>query len=153
MSENPRHLAGFAWLLPLAAIALPVVAYYSSSFFQGGPQLREVTYTPDADRGAALYSDHCARCHGPKGQGDGPMAKNLPKPPRDLIKSDWVKATDMAALKTVIKEGLPEAGMPPTTSLSKSDLEHVAAYTWKLRPRDNEKGKEKDKAAEAAKKK
>lgn len=156
MSETRRHLAGYAWLLPLLAIALPIGAYYGSNFFQGGPQLREVQYTPDSDRGAALYSDHCVRCHGPKGQGDGPMAKNLPKPPRDLIKSDWVKATDLAALKTVIKEGIPAAGMPPTTSLSKSDLEHLAAYTWKLQPRETQKEKKdkekKEKAAEVLKK-
>lgn len=32
--------------------------------------------------GARVYAENCAACHGPKGQGDGPDAKDLkPKPP------------------------------------------------------------------------
>lgn len=33
-------------------------------------------------RGAELYADNCASCHGPTGDGDGPAAKDLtPRPP------------------------------------------------------------------------
>ena len=38
---------------------------------------------PDAHNGLPLYADRCANCHGPNGQGDGEMADNLAKPPRD----------------------------------------------------------------------
>lgn len=34
--------------------------------------------------GKALYDENCAACHGPKGQGDGPFAKDLFKMPSDL---------------------------------------------------------------------
>jgi len=34
--------------------------------------------------GAALFAQHCASCHGPQGQGDGPAAKDLTPPPPDL---------------------------------------------------------------------
>ncbi len=34
--------------------------------------------------GAALYSRHCASCHGAEGRGDGPGAAGLPVPPADL---------------------------------------------------------------------
>ena len=34
--------------------------------------------------GKRLYSENCASCHGPKGQGDGPFAKDLIMPPSDL---------------------------------------------------------------------
>ena len=35
-------------------------------------------------QGAALYPQHCARCHGAEGRGDGPDAGALPVPPADL---------------------------------------------------------------------
>ena len=34
--------------------------------------------------GAALYREHCAACHGPRGAGDGPAAAALDPPPPDL---------------------------------------------------------------------
>ena len=38
----------------------------------------------DATSGAALYSHHCASCHGNSGRGDGPVAVSLKTPPADL---------------------------------------------------------------------
>lgn len=38
----------------------------------------------DAERGQELFLDHCATCHGPAAQGDGPMAAVLSIPPADL---------------------------------------------------------------------
>jgi mono/diheme cytochrome c family protein len=35
-------------------------------------------------RGRKLYLQHCAVCHGPKGEGNGPMAKVLTTPPANL---------------------------------------------------------------------
>jgi mono/diheme cytochrome c family protein len=34
--------------------------------------------------GAALYTTHCASCHGRSGRGDGPVAEFLKVPPADL---------------------------------------------------------------------
>ena len=143
MSETPRRLGGWAWALPIAAIVLPLATYFSSLQFQAGPQLRESTYNPDPDRGAALFKEHCANCHGAKGAGDGPMAKALAKPPRDLVQNPWVFAKDLEGLKKIIKEGIPQANMPATQGLSRSDMEHLAAYTWKLAPREKSGLKEK----------
>jgi mono/diheme cytochrome c family protein len=36
------------------------------------------------ERGRKLYLEHCAVCHGAKGEGDGPMAKLLTTPPANL---------------------------------------------------------------------
>jgi len=38
----------------------------------------------DAERGAALYADFCAVCHGEQARGDGPMAEALTLAPPDL---------------------------------------------------------------------
>ncbi|MBE1282983.1 MAG: c-type cytochrome [Rhodobacteraceae bacterium] len=35
-------------------------------------------------RGAALYRQNCASCHGPTGAGDGPLVADLPVPPANL---------------------------------------------------------------------
>jgi mono/diheme cytochrome c family protein len=38
----------------------------------------------EAERGAVLYADFCAVCHGVSARGDGPMAEALTLPPPDL---------------------------------------------------------------------
>ncbi|GLH73639.1 hypothetical protein GETHLI_21410 [Geothrix limicola] len=40
-------------------------------------------YTSPAS-GAEMYASYCASCHGPKGQGDGPVAAHLKTPVPDL---------------------------------------------------------------------
>lgn len=38
------------------------------------------------DRGARIYIRSCASCHGPRAQGDGPLATALRPGPADLVK-------------------------------------------------------------------
>ncbi len=38
------------------------------------------------DTGARLYITHCAECHGPTGEGDGPKAATLARKPTDLTR-------------------------------------------------------------------
>lgn len=40
----------------------------------------------DAERGARLFAEHCAVCHGAGLRGDGPMAEILLVPPPDLTR-------------------------------------------------------------------
>lgn len=40
--------------------------------------------TGDPARGADLFAQNCAACHGPEATGDGPMAGALSNPPADL---------------------------------------------------------------------
>lgn len=39
-----------------------------------------------APTGQLLYLRHCASCHGESGQGDGPVAASLRRPPTDLTR-------------------------------------------------------------------
>jgi high-affinity iron transporter len=42
--------------------------------------------TPElVEQGKAAYAKYCTSCHGPKGEGDGPAAKALKPPPRNLV--------------------------------------------------------------------
>lgn len=38
----------------------------------------------DPDSGAAIFQTHCATCHGPGAEGDGPLGAMLTVPPPDL---------------------------------------------------------------------
>ena len=97
--------------LGLAAIglaaALPPLAVraYPTSY-----RRPDVPYTATSIvHGGALYREHCARCHGPAGAGDGPDAGRLPRPPADLRRNARLTAGD---LFWWVAHGLPDAGRP-----------------------------------------
>lgn len=57
----------------------------------------ENPYADDADVtkvGKMLYSKHCKSCHGSKGLGDGPKAKQLETFPGDFSSEDFQAGTD-----------------------------------------------------------
>jgi putative copper export protein/mono/diheme cytochrome c family protein/peroxiredoxin len=62
-------------------------------------------------RGAALYRQHCASCHGVAGHGDGPAARALPKDPADLTAKH---AADHTAGDFFwwLSHGIPRSPMP-----------------------------------------
>ncbi len=61
-------------LSPLLVEAYPTSYYTSPTGFTAASVVQ----------GMALYPQHCARCHGAEGHGDGPDASRLPVPPADL---------------------------------------------------------------------
>lgn len=73
-------------------------------------------------RGAALFSAHCAHCHGADGRGGerGP----------DISNRDLASRPD---LTEVIRKGLPSKGMPGT-NLSGAPLEELAAFVRRIQP-------------------
>ena len=71
--------AVIAWFA-LPHLDLLFVPAYPTSFFRSPTAFAATSIV----RGAALYPDHCASCHGANGQGDGPLAAHLPVPPADL---------------------------------------------------------------------
>src|SRR5437899_8314246 len=72
----------------------------------------------DLASGAKLFQNHCALCHGPKGEGGrGPMLSR-PKLPR---------APDDAALVKVIEEGIRGTEMPGADSMTEREMHQTAA--------------------------
>ncbi len=53
---------------------------------QGSRRLIPLSTKAQSQQGLQLYQTLCASCHGTRGFGDGPLAKKLPTPPRDLTK-------------------------------------------------------------------
>jgi len=89
---------------------------------------------PSFARGAEIYRESCAGCHGATGAGDGELAAQLePKPP-DL--SDWTNLKDQSPLDYYrrISIGTVGTAMPPFESrLPAEDRWAVALYASTLR--------------------
>ena len=90
--------------------------------------------TPDLARGAALYRENCAACHGEGGDGRGPMARGMEPAPIDF--TDRARASERSAfaLYQVIEQGLEGTAMPGFSNLSAGDrwalAFHVGRYAY-----------------------
>ena len=75
-------LAASGLLAWLAAphLSLLLVEAYPTSYYTSPTGFTAASVV----QGTALYPQHCARCHGVEGRGDGPDASRLPVPPADL---------------------------------------------------------------------
>jgi putative copper resistance protein D len=62
-------------------------------------------------RGQTLYREHCARCHGVAGYGDGPAATGLRVRPADLTARHTADHT-VGDLFWWLTHGIPRSGMP-----------------------------------------
>jgi mono/diheme cytochrome c family protein len=65
-----------------------------------------------AEQGAQLFQQNCARCHGSKGQGDGPDAAQLSTLPKDLTNQAFMAEKSAADLFKTMTEGV-SPDMPP----------------------------------------
>jgi putative heme-binding domain-containing protein len=94
---------------------------------------------PDQARGKRLFEGQCGRCHGM--QGGGGTGANLRRPKLQ-------RAPDDASLFDLIRNGIPESGMPYTWAMSDNEVRDVIAYVRSLGrvapeplPGDPDKGK------------
>jgi mono/diheme cytochrome c family protein len=80
----------------------------------------------DVQAGAAIYKQHCLRCHGEQGKGDGPASKILNPKPHDFTgKQFMAKLSDEDLFKTIAKGG---------AAVSKAKV--MPAYEAKLKEKD-----------------
>ncbi len=151
MPSVKRHLGGMAWILPLLALALPLLAFYCTNFIKGPPKpTSSEDFVADPIRGALLFTMHCARCHGETGKGDGVMAKGQLKPPRDLTIGGWTLATNPIKFKEILISGIDGGLMPSFKLLSNRDRDNLVDFTWKMgmetkKPKSNGKKDESSK--------
>jgi mono/diheme cytochrome c family protein len=86
---------------------------------------------PTLQRGAQVYAENCAACHGPKGYGDGPAGQQLSPRPADLA---WLSHSHMVGDQyvywTVAEGGHPVGSQMPAYkgSLSQRDIWAVVTY-------------------------
>ena len=77
----------------------------------------------DLANGEKLFQNHCALCHGPKGEGGrGPI----------LARAKLSRAPDDAALLKILEDGIRGTEMPGADSMSEQEMKQTAAYVRSL---------------------
>lgn len=87
---------------------------------------------PDVARGAALYADNCASCHGAKGEGPPPAFAQLDPPPIAFADRDRARDRSLFSLYQVITQGLEGTAMQSYASLSEEDRWALAFHSGTL---------------------
>ncbi len=100
----------------------------------GGPLEPPPSRPPSLARGARVYREQCAACHGDAGLGDGPKAKTLEgPPPANLADAAVMAATPPVEVFRKVTIGVPGTAMPEFEStLSDDDRWAVTAYALTL---------------------
>ena len=95
---------------------------------------------PDLVRGAALYADNCASCHGLNGDGHGPDAAKLDPAPVAFRDPGRARERSPFALYQVIGQGLDGTGMRSFSELPSQDRWALAFYASRFAFADSDKG-------------
>jgi high-affinity iron transporter len=93
---------------------------------------------PDLDRGALLYQQECASCHGPIGRGDGPLAKGLEPSPTDFHDRARAEQRSLYGLYSTITLGVEGAGMASFSHLPDTERWSLAFYVGGLAATEEE---------------
>jgi len=84
--------------------------------------------SPSFERGAALFDQNCAACHGANGDGHGPAAATLATPSIAFVDQDRARERSVFALYQVITQGLDGTSMASFARLSTADRWALALY-------------------------
>lgn len=76
---------------------------------------------PDLARGATLYAQNCAACHGANGDGHGPNAARLDPPPIAFADKTRADQRSLFGLYQVISQGLDGTAMQSFAALPEAD--------------------------------
>src|SRR5689334_20082255 len=105
------------------SLSLIVVAGTAAIAAVNEPKVKLPSGRADLATGAKLFQNHCALCHGPKGEGGrGPM----------LTQPKLSRAPDDSALVAVIDRGIRGTEMPGAGSMSEREVRQTAAYVRTL---------------------
>ncbi len=99
-----------------------------------GSDLGYPSASPDLQRGAAIYAQHCTACHGAAGAGDGPLVLNEEVPvPHSFQDADYVRQINPKEWFRTITNGRIENLMPPwQNALTEQERWDVALYTYAM---------------------
>ncbi|SPF81903.1 cytochrome c4 [Pseudoprimorskyibacter insulae] len=95
---------------------------------------------PGPSDGQALFMNYCAACHGPTGNGKGPMAEGLNQAPKDLTLiaarhgGTFPRAKIMSIIDGYARSDQSLPGMPEFGALLESDLVPFDSGDGKLTP-------------------
>jgi high-affinity iron transporter len=95
---------------------------------------------PDVGRGAALYAQNCASCHGAKGEGASGEFARLNPPPIAFQDRDRARERSVFALYQVITQGLEGTAMQSFAQLPEEDRWALAFHAGTLAYSDVARG-------------
>ncbi|HET7709965.1 MAG TPA: FTR1 family protein [Sphingomicrobium sp.] len=87
---------------------------------------------PDMKRGAALYAENCASCHGTRGEGPPPAVANLDPPPIAFADRERARERSIFGLYQVITQGLEDTAMQSFAALPEPDRWALAFHSSTL---------------------
>ena len=94
------------------AVAL-VLVLAAGSFARAADDFEAKVQAADAARGAQVFAQYCATCHGPQGLGDGPVGKTLNPPPRNFQEAKFKYGNTSKDHFDVITNGAASKGGSP----------------------------------------
>ncbi len=135
--------------LSLAQVAA-IVAYVRSWTGKPGPVFETIRIQGDAKKGDALYQEHCVRCHGKDGSGEGvgtgvtlSRKRSFMVMPAALNNIGFQKSASDAMIRDIILAGRKTSNMPAFRGkLSNQETAHIIAYLRILQPPAPRKGAE-----------
>lgn len=88
---------------------------------------------PNAERGKAIYSEHCATCHGDTGRADTPRAATFTPRPASFLDPAIGEAMTPFRVASTVRFGVSGTAMIPFTFLSEAEQWDVAFFVTGLR--------------------
>lgn len=128
--------AGHSWTAhatPSGAVSPTVPALTSSVSAHPVPTPPEPTPASLA-AGRALFGEHCAHCHGDRGDGAGPTGQFLTPRPRNYAADPFKAGDAVAQIFGTLKSGLPATAMVSFASLPEDARWSLAWYVAHWRP-------------------
>lgn len=83
-------------------------------------------------RGAALFAQNCALCHGARGDGAGVRRTGFARPPRNLRDPAWRRMATPRRVFAAIRDGVPASGMPAWLALDDGETWDLVAYVLSI---------------------
>src|SRR5580765_1585133 len=144
-TNTQDSLGGYGRAWPALVAVLAVTALSSLQALPAETKGEQEVVGQSKDSGAPgaigqnLYQQHCAACHGVKGEGDGPAAVWLyPKPRRFTSGLFKIKSTPAGFLPTdedlfqTVTRGMPGSSMPSFTYLNEQERRDVVQFVKTL---------------------
>lgn len=88
--------------------------------------------SPDLRRGAELFAQNCANCHGAQGDGRGPDAAKLTTPPIAFSNVERARQRSSFALYQVISQGIDGTAMQSFARLASEDRWALSFYAGRF---------------------
>ncbi len=88
---------------------------------------------PNLANGKILYTQNCAQCHGPEGNGKGPLSKNLTPPPANFTDEERMKDANPFQFFNTIRLGVDSTSMRAFTELNDEQVWDLAYYVNSFR--------------------